>query len=70
MLNGKYIGIGLQAAQMAGVSTGNEIADGVIASGISNLNGGINKDALLNTGIGAVSSMLGTSDNSLVRAGG
>lgn len=70
MLGNKYIGIGLQAAQMAGVSTGNEIADGVIASGISNLNGGINKDALLNTGIGTVSSMLGTSDNSLVRAGG
>lgn len=70
MLNNRYIGLGLQAAQMAGVSTGNKVADVAIASGISNLNGGINKDALLNTGIGTVSGMLGLSDNSLVRAGG
>lgn len=70
MLNNRYIGLGLQAAQMAGLSTGNKVADVAIASGISNLNGGINKDALLNTGIGTVSGMLGLSDNSVVRAGG
>jgi hypothetical protein len=70
MLNGKYIGVGLEAAKAAGLSTGNETADGVISSGINNLSNGINGDSLLDTGIGAVSSMLGTSDNSVVRAGG
>lgn len=70
MLNGKYIGVGLEAAKAAGVSLGNETADGIVSSGINNLSNGINGNSLLDTGIGAVSSMLGTSDNSVVRAGG
>lgn len=70
ILNGKYIGLGLQAAQTAGLSTGNETVDNTISSGLSNLSGGINGDSLLDTGIGAVSGMLGVSDNSVVRAGG
>lgn len=70
MLNGKYIGVGLEAAKAAGMSTGNETVDGLISSGINNLNNGINGNSLLDTSIGAVSSMLGTSDNSVVRAGG
>lgn len=70
MLNNKYIGLGLQAAQAAGLSTGNETVDSTISSGLNNLSGGINGDSLLDTGIGAVSGMLGLSDNSVVRAGG
>lgn len=70
MLNGKYIGLGLKAAKAAGLSTGNETVDSTISSGLNNLSGGINGDSLLDTGIGAVSGMLGLSDNSVVRAGG
>lgn len=70
MLGDKYIGVGLEAAKAAGVSLGNETADDIVSSGINNLSNGINGDSLLDTGIGAVSSMLGTSDNSVVRAGG
>ena len=70
ILNNKYIGLGLQAAQAAGLSTGNETVDSTISSGLNNLSSGINGDSLLDTGIGAVSGMLGLSDNSVVRAGG
>ena len=70
MLNGKYIGLGLEAAKAAGLSTGNETVDSTISSGLNNLSRGINGDSLLDTGIGAVSGMLGLSDNSVIRAGG
>jgi hypothetical protein len=70
MLNNKYIGLGLQAAKAAGLSTGNETVDSTISSGLSNLSGGINEGSLLDTGTSVVNGMLGTSDNSVVRAGG
>lgn len=70
MLNGKYIGMGLEAAKAAGLSTGNETVDSTISSGLNNLSGGINGDSLLDTGISVANGMLGTSDNSVVRAGG
>ena len=70
MLNGKYVGLGWEAAKAAGVSTGNETADQAIQTGVQGLTNGFNKDNLLDTGISVVNGMLGTSDNSVVRAGG
>lgn len=70
MLNGKYVGLGLEAAKAAGLSTGNETADQAIQTGVQGLANGFNKDNLLDTGISVVNGMLGTSDNSVVRAGG
>lgn len=70
MLNGKYVGLGLEAAKAAGLSTGNETADQALQTGVQGLANGFNKDNLLDTGISVVNGMLGTSDNSVVRAGG
>lgn len=71
MLNGKYIGVGLEAAQAAGVSTGNKQVDNGIQSAIGNIaDKGLNGSSLLDTGTSVVNGMLGTSDNSVVRAGG
>lgn len=70
MLNGKYVGLGLEAAKVAGLSTGNETADQALQTGVQGLTNGFSKDNLLDTGISVVNGMLGTSDNSVVRAGG
>lgn len=70
MLNGKYVGLGLEAAKVAGLSTGNETADQALQTGVQGLANGFSKDNLLDTGISVVNGMLGTSDNSVVRAGG
>ena len=70
ILNGKYIGVGFEAAKAAGVSLGNKTVDGIVSSGINNLSNGINGGSLLDTGTSVVNGMLGTSDNSVVRAGG
>ena len=52
------------------ISTVNETADQAIQTGVQGLTNGFNKDNLLDTGISVVNGMLGTSDNSVVRAGG
>lgn len=71
ILNNKYIGVGLRAAQEAGLSTGNKQVDNGIQSAVGNIaDKGLNGGSLLDTGISVANGMLGTSDNSVVRAGG